>query len=100
MLYLGIGLLVIGVLMAIVGIILSIVVDEGHLILFMMAFIPGGMGVFCLNPKPNVDDLQNGKAQYVLTETHRINEAGDTLSTENTYNLVWKEEFKPTLKRK
>ena len=100
MLYLGIVLLVIGVVMAFVGIILSIAVDEVHLILFMLAFIPGGMGVFYLNPKPNVDDLQNGKAQYVLTETHRISETGDTLSTEKTYNLVWKEEFKPTLKRK
>lgn len=100
MLYLGISLLVIAVLMAIVGIVLSIVVDEGHMCLFLLAFIPGGLGVFCLNPQPKVDDLQNGKAQYILTETHRINEAGDTLSTEKTYNLVWKEEFKPTLKRK
>lgn len=100
MLYLGIVLLVIGVVMAFVGVILSLVVDEGHMILFMLAFIPGGIGVFCLNPQPNVDDLQNGKAQYVLTETHRISETGDTLSTEKTYNLVWKEEFKPTLKRK
>jgi hypothetical protein len=100
MLYLGIVLLIIGVVMAFVGVILSLVVDEGHMILFMLAFIPGGIGVFCLNPQPNVDDLQNGKAQYILTETHRISETGDTLSTEKTYNLVWKEEFKPTLKRK
>lgn len=100
MLYLGIGLLVIGVIMAIVGVVLALAVDEFHLILFWLAFIPGGIGVFCLNPQPNVDDLQNGKAQYVLTETHRISETGDTLSTEKTYNLVWKDEFKPTLKRK
>lgn len=100
MLYLGIVLLVIGVLMAIIGVVLSLAVDEFHMMLFWLAFIPAGMGVFCLNPKPNVDDLQNGKAQYVLTETHRINESGDTLTTEKTYNLVWKEEFKPTLKRK
>lgn len=100
MLYLGIVLLIIGVVMAFVGVILALAVDEFHMMLFWLAFIPGGMGVFCLNPKPNVDDLQNGKAHYVLTETHRINELGDTLSTEKTYNLVWKEEFKPTLKRK
>ena len=100
MLYLGIVLLVIGVVMAFVGVVLALAVDEFHLILFWLAFIPSGIGVFCLNPQPNVDDLQNGKAQYVLTETHRINESGDTLSTEKTYNLVWKDEFKPTLKRK
>ena len=61
MLYLGIVLLVIGVLMAIIGVVLSLAVDEFHMMLFWLAFIPAGMGVFCLNPKPNVDDLQNGR---------------------------------------
>jgi hypothetical protein len=100
MLYLGLILLIIGVLIAIIGIVLSIVSDGFNMMIFWLAIIPACIGIFFLNPEPDVDDLQNGKAQYILTETHRITETGDTLSTEKTYDLVWKEEFKPTLKRK
>ena len=87
MLNTGILLLITGVLLVIVGTILCIGLDDFFISPFLLALIPIGMGVFYLNSKPNVDDLQNSKAQYVLTETHRINEVGDTLSTEKMFEL-------------